>query len=245
MQAAASAESVTQALDVCARAGETVGLLPYPDAIVLVTLSSACLSSRDVATSFLRAIADVCSHDSTNRVTCGAAGAVPAVLAAMEAHGATHSPTALWGFQALSMLALFNPRNADEILRSEHALDVIAGVIDAFADEYGVQVAAHPSVVCVARSASPAVVDKMLKSTAFARINAAGKRNRPKFDYRRCDWAIQEMTTEVLDSLDHLELHEADGHAQIQHLMTEDEINAELDALLVGLDDDGGVAGHT
>lgn len=155
------------------RVRPTLDALSSGDVATLVSACRKAMSSPKVAAYFCNVAGVMCGRDvstaAANRVTCGAAGVISAVVLAMYAHGTgdVHgygARVAAEGCWALSRLAQDNTVNADAIVLFG-GLDVILSVMQAHAGDW------VPRNACwalkdIADAAGPAALDVMRDSRA-------------------------------------------------------------------------------
>lgn len=142
----------------------------------LVTACTAALPSLAVAEAFCNSIGSVCTNSregKANAVTCGAAGVIPAVIAAMSVHGAGGALVAASGYVALASLADGNAVNADAIVGCSGGLDVLLSVMACHAADGEVQAKACWALWGVAGSVSSGGLTAMRQSRAMQLIRAA------------------------------------------------------------------------
>lgn len=150
---------------------------PRGDVEALLTARIAAPHSPALAQMLVSTLAEMCLKNDVNRVTCVDAGAIPAVLAAMSAHGSGSAVVAEKGCDALGMFAYNNTANVDTMM-SAGGLEVMVSVMESHARVQQVQRAACEALKWIAQFASPAVVARMRGSRVVELINTA-KANHP------------------------------------------------------------------
>lgn len=141
----------------------------------LVIACTAALSSPEVAKEFSDAVRHLCRNvcAPANRDTCGSAGAIHAIVAALDTHGVGDATVAANGFDALIELANDNPANADDVVLTAGGLDVILSVMAAHEWHVEVQWRACMLLMTIALSASPAVLAVMREGSAQVLLSNA------------------------------------------------------------------------
>lgn len=130
----------TTALSECERVRAIQGDVPLAVMEALVAACLPALSSPAVAEDLCRTVVKICVYEGyAKQVTCGAAGVIQAVVAAMSAHGAQSPVVAARGCEALARLALGNPVNGNAIVLSTGGLDVICSVMVSHVESEDVQ----------------------------------------------------------------------------------------------------------
>lgn len=165
----------------------------------MVTACSAALSSPVVATTQCITIRNICSYpnpaEMANRVTCGAAGVIPGIVAVMVTHGAASVMVAGNGCAALGALGTRNIVNADAIVSSCGGLDAILAVMRSHGRDSGVQYTACEALCRLAKAVSPAAKRVMLDSGILEVIDTVVKRNLAGDEY------VVDMADQVLSAL--------------------------------------------
>lgn len=157
----------------------------FTDVTLLVTTCTAALSSSGVGHALCHAVLSMCSvmgsQAKANAVTCGAAGVIPAIVAAIRAHGAAIEVVARVGCAALNSLAWFgNTVNADAIVLSTGGLDAILLMMTVHARDSEVQLYACQSLCWIAAAASPAAKRVMCEPEGSVRkLLRTAKSNHP------------------------------------------------------------------
>lgn len=147
------------------------------DAAALVTSCSAALSSVHVARLFVGIIADCCpGSEYRSRVTFSGAGAIPAVISALSAHGFVDADVAQEGVRALGNLARGVGWNIDQVVLYEGGLDVLYSIMGAYASNNDLQKAACVALQAIVKDASPAALSVLCDGRAAALLTVA-KRN--------------------------------------------------------------------
>lgn len=179
-QAAASPAMIAAARAECERARVSCEAETLVDAASLVAACSPALSCLDVAIDFCRTVSDLCHprHSGINRQNCGAAGAIPAVAAAMSTHGAVSGELAQAGCVALNSLAWSNKNNADEIVMTHGGLDAILSVMASHPGDAGVQRQACSALIFLCANGSPAA-KRVMRTSAAVKLLTAAKVNHP------------------------------------------------------------------
>lgn len=117
-------------------------------------------------------IGELCRSRRSKRVVCDVAGVIPAVLAAMSAHGCIHSQLAAEGLTTLNSLVCNNPVNSDAIVLSVCGLDVILSVTSAFPRNAMIQWYSCCLLSTITTLASPAAMSLLIASNAVDVIRA-------------------------------------------------------------------------
>lgn len=183
-QATASPAGIAAALAECARVEKKEGKVSLVALKSLVAAVSPALSSPEVARGICDAIKSICGPNLSaddNRVTCGAAGVVPAVVTAISTHGSADSSVAWTGCHALADLAFENTVNADAIVLATGGLRTILSVMASTAKSVVLSDACF-ALCNTADAASPAALKVMRESAAVELLHAA-KRNYPSAFY--------------------------------------------------------------
>lgn len=170
------AGAIEAALEVCGRVGEasSYSYVTPEEVASLVSAISSNPSSPAVAQAFCAAVASICGAGGcadVNRSLCTSAGAIPAVIAALGAHGFL-AGVASKGLEALDNLATSSKRNADAILTG--ALDVMLQAMESFSADGAVQEAGCISLHDLAIYASRSLmVSKLREERVTDVLNAA------------------------------------------------------------------------
>lgn len=121
-----------------------LGTPTVADLTALVTLCTPAFSSPQVAKAFCERVGKLC-HPAycyttdevatalANKVTCGAAGVIPAILTVIALYGTVSPGVANMGILALSWIASKNALNSDAIVLSAGGLDAILSVMSTHA----------------------------------------------------------------------------------------------------------------
>lgn len=150
LQAAASPEMVAAAVAECDRLESCNYSVSVASSKLLISACTAALSNLKVSKALCAVMETVCGgvvFNATSRLpgtdpsfkACVAAGAIPAVIAALSAHGEVSELVATRGCSALGALVAQSKPNADVIILDNGGLDVLLSVMAAHAVEAEVQ----------------------------------------------------------------------------------------------------------
>lgn len=146
------------------------------NALSMVDSCTIASSSRDIAEDLCLTVYSVCYYANRfaegDRVTCGAARVIPAVVAAMATHGA-YIGVAAHGCKALGWLAVGNTVNADAIVLSTGGLDQLYTTLAAHAVNLEVQKLACFALYKVSQHAGPAALAGIRGGRAVDLLHAA------------------------------------------------------------------------
>lgn len=178
VQAASASPTVTTTVAAaraeCARLRVKEGPVTLAELEPLVAISS---SSPEAAEDLCYTIVKICGPGNNsleaNRVTCGAAGAIPAILSFLSNYGAVNTMFASRGCYALAWLAFGNTINADVIVLSAGGLEVIFSLMIAHASDVLVQQWACWALFTVAEAATPGVFTAVSANRAVELIHTA------------------------------------------------------------------------
>lgn len=197
LQVTASLPAILAARFTCVRVGAMGGKVAPSAVRSLVASCSAALSSLEVAQQLCIAIVSICSghldSKDVNKVTCGAAGVIPAIAAAMSTHGAACAEVAANGCVALYWLADGNTAHADDIVSTSGGLDAILSAMASHPEDGELQERACEALGSVARAASPAAVGTMRASAAVDLLHTA-RRNHPGGPHQVVSFADRALT---------------------------------------------------
>lgn len=178
------------------------GVATIADVQSLLTTWNAAPSSLGVAEVFFLSVITICngSDGTVNKVTCGAAGVIPAVIAATAAHRTASATVAAHGCEALHALAHDNTANADAIVLSAGGagLEVICSVMEALAHAGNevVQREACAALSFIADVCSPVALAAMRGSRVVDLLPAAMARFPTEGN-----WIVRAWATEALKRL--------------------------------------------
>lgn len=159
----------------------------------LVTACNPALSSPAVAEDFCFIVVEMLRDISAeaNRVTCAAAGVIPAVVTAMSALCDSRSAprVAARGCTALGWLTVGNRANADAIALSAGGVDAVRAAMASHPGVEAVQHAACWALRCIACAASGPVVASMRTSAVVKLLHTAMLNHPGKEVYTVRYWA--------------------------------------------------------
>lgn len=173
---AASSSSITGSIaalrDMCECTGASSGEVALSELTSLVTACTPALCSPEVATALCAAVRKICSNSSAkaNRVVCGAAGAIHAVIAVLSTHGASSTIITVDGCTALSCVAQRNDSNAEAIVSG---LDVILFLMTMYDWDEDVQEAACLVLWTLAVYVSGKALTAIRRRSVSALLNTA------------------------------------------------------------------------
>lgn len=185
VQAAASLDPIAAAIAVCESMRANRGAVGFAEVASQVTACSLALSSPDVAAALCDAVLSMCDEENNsdaeaNRVTFGAAGAIPVIVAAaMSTHGAVSTRVAVKSCAALGFLTQHNAINADAVVVATGGLDAILAVMRSHAENGTVQGNACFALYHVAGAVRDVARRAMRESAAGALIETAKRVHDP------------------------------------------------------------------
>lgn len=203
-----TASSIASALIACERVTYSTEELSLAELYMLATTCTSAQRSLEVATALCRTVACICGPDrrdaSANRVSCGAAGVVRAILGVMRTYAPGSSRVAALGCRALGYLAHHNEVNADVLVMSPDSngglgLNVIESAMMCQQRDAEAQYQACGALVRIADAVSPSamrVLQERRSSESLKKLLNAAKSNHPEDRdlNKKADMALAALT---------------------------------------------------